>query len=728
MPLYFIGGVKNLKKAKVMVHAMAVLLTFSGTCAPLVANAEQLVSTEKSKVDSSVGTSENLGDSKIDTAVGNATVSVEQTTPEQSELVTDQSQDISEPTEVVTDQTQEPAQGEPVVDQTKTTTEPAEEVTNQPQVTPEQSEPIVNQTQDATDPIESPLAEAATPAQDDDAAVIKEIGKGENFNGKLYLNYIGEKLKDTLASSSNIILVGINLSRLLNDQLSEANVKERFDVEVDTIRHLITTYLLYDIAFAKDSAVMSAFAQQNNDGTTPVTYAGFYPNTQQLKGTTLNNQDGKMMDVYSYYVDQHSDKTVIIHGGFRGNWNNGIVTDEYNDFYQAGYNMIFVDSRATGASGGDFVTYGQYESDDVLYWINREVSKNPQQKILLYGGSMGAATMMSVLAKNIPANVKGIIENCGFKSIDEQLRFTYSSTIVPMLAPLLSSLELAAGKEQEDLYLGLLKEYYFDREMNLNTTENLPVKGMMSSLPKLIIHGSEDSVVPATNAQELYDIAGGYKDLLVVEGADHGDAQTVAPQAYQQHVTAFMDMVFNRSVTVKYVDENNKSLLTDQESLQLQGAYGDSYQTEQKEFAGYKFVKVEGAEQGVFNETTPTIVYHYKKVTEKPGDNGNGNGNGNSNGNGNGNDNGNGNSNDNGNGNGNGNSNGNANNDGKNGHHVSNVNHKITKKAETSQNKKALPRTGELRGMKMTLIGSLLVAVSFVVWFYRKRKGGILTK
>ncbi|PHL20189.1 hypothetical protein CQR37_15905, partial [Enterococcus faecium] len=139
------------------------------------------------------------------------------------------------------------------------------------------------------------------------------------------------------------------------------------------------------------------------------------------------------MDVYAYYVDRGSDKTVMIHGGFRGNWNNGIVTEEYNDFYKAGYNLLFVDSRATGNSGGDYVTYGQYESDDVLYWINQEVRERPSQKILLYGGSMGAPTMMSVLAKDIPVNVKGIIENCGFASIDEQLRFTYSQTVVPAL-------------------------------------------------------------------------------------------------------------------------------------------------------------------------------------------------------------------------------------------------------------------------------------------------------
>ncbi len=657
-------------------HAGFVLMTVSGTCAPLMVNAEQLLSSEKNKADSLVETSKNsndLDDSFIEE--GNSSESAEQDTTEQTESDVVKTQVGAEQTNTVADQTQDTTeQMNPATDQTQDTTEQMSPITDQAQETVEQSDSTADQNQNLTEPKEEQSTEATTPVQDDEQAVIESIGKGENFNGKLYLNYIGEKLKNVFSSNSGFMLI-IALSNLLNDQLSEQNVKERFDVEVDTIRHLITTYILYDIAFAKDSAVMSVLGQ-NNDGTTPDTYTGFYPNTQQLNGMVLNNQDGKMMEVYSYYVDQHSDKTVIIHGGFRGNWNNGIVTDEYNEFYQAGYNMLFIDPRATGASGGDFVTYGQYESDDVLYWINRVVSKNPQQKILLYGGSMGAATMMSVLAKNIPTNVKRIIENCGFKSIDEQLRFTYSSTLVPTLGKYFSSLNLVAGKEHEDIYLGLLKEYYFDQEMNLNITENLPEQGMMKNIPKLIIHGSEDSVVPASNAQELFDLSGGYKDLLIVEGADHGDAQKVAPEAYQLKLTSFMDMVFNRSVTVKYVDENNQSLLDDQESLQLQGVYGESYQTEQKEFAGYEFVKVEGEEQGIFNETTPTIVYHYKKVTENPDDNDNNGNNGN-----------NGNKGYNGN-NGNKGYNGNNGNNSNKGSHITNVNNKITKKQTRIKTKK----------------------------------------
>lgn len=439
-----------------------------------------------------------------------------------------------------------------------------------------------------------------------------DIGKGENFNGKKYLNYFGKQMTDILngpVDEINARLIGLVLSELFGKD---------YGVDKEIIKHLIATYLLYDIAFSKNSVLMSMLGG-TDDGTTPTENTGFYPNTKQLHQTVLNKQDGKMMDVYAYYVDQGSDKTVMIHGGFRGNWNNGIFTEEYNDFYKAGYNLLFVDSRATGNSGGDYVTYGQYESDDVLYWINQEVRERPSQKILLYGGSMGAATMMSVLAKDIPVNVKGIIENCGFASIDEQLRFTYSQTVVPALPPAIKNqLDIIGDQEHEDLFMGLLKQYYFDQEMHLDPTAALPTIGMSGSLPKLIIHGTADDVVPVSNAQKLYELAGGYKDLLLVEGAGHGKAQEVDHAAYTKHVTDFLKVVFHDQINVKYVDENNKSLLKDQDEIWLYGAYGENYVTEQKTFEGYELANVEGPTEGVFNETAPTIIYHHKKIPVVP--------------------------------------------------------------------------------------------------------------
>ena len=87
-------------------------------------------------------------------------------------------------------------------------------------------------------------------------------------------------------------------ARLIGLVLSELFGKD-YGVDKEIIKHLIATYLLYDIAFSKNSVLMSMLGG-TDDGTTPTENTGFYPNTKQLHQTVLNKQDGKMMDVYAY--------------------------------------------------------------------------------------------------------------------------------------------------------------------------------------------------------------------------------------------------------------------------------------------------------------------------------------------------------------------------------------------------------------------------------------------
>ncbi len=571
------------KKMNKYVYAAAALGMLLGTVNPSLVNA---VSNEDATMTSQADTAEK--------------------TSETSSAITEKSSSETQQTETQQSET--------------TTSETTEQSTTTDSSTQQSTEQTTEQTTDQTTAADTDQENSQAAVNDNaaDKAEIAKIGKGDKFNPDLFLKFTERKLHEAYDSVQGFYLKVFKLKGEVDDLISPENIKERFDVAPETVNHLVAAYFMYDAAFAKDSVLFSLLALAD---TAEMPNTGFYPNTEQLEGTTLNHEDGQMMTVKSYYVDQKSDKTVIIHGGVRGNWTNGIVSDEYKNFYDAGYNLLFVDSRASGASGGDYITYGAYESDDVLYWVNRESRERPQQKILLYGGSMGAATMMSTLAKDVPSNVKGIIENCGFKSINEQLRFTYQTKIAPALMNLFDKLDVAADQAHEDMYMSMLQQYYNDPYVKIDLTQDLPVIGMTNSaIPKLIIHGSADTVVPVSNASALYDLASGYKDLLIVEGADHGKAQEVDPAAYDQHVTDFLKVVFEDHVQVRYQDEQGENLLKE-DCLVLSGTYGEPYKTEEKNFAGYKLLSVDGPTEGTFNEKVPTITYIYQKEAVKPDDN-----------------------------------------------------------------------------------------------------------
>ena len=62
-----------------------------------------------------------------------------------------------------------------------------------------------------------------------------------------------------------------------------------------------------------------------------------------------------------------------------------------------------------------------------------------------------------------------------------------------------------------------------------------------SSVPILFIHGSEDNFVHTEMVYELYDVCVSQKELLVVEGAGHGEAYSMDPELYFDTVFGFLE-------------------------------------------------------------------------------------------------------------------------------------------------------------------------------------------
>ena len=67
-------------------------------------------------------------------------------------------------------------------------------------------------------------------------------------------------------------------------------------------------------------------------------------------------------------------------------------------------------------------------------------------------------------------------------------------------------------------------------------------------------------------------------------------------------------------LVVKYVDKETGDIL---DSYEVNGLYGDSYETEEKSFEDYNFVEVVGQEVGTLTEETKEVTYFYEKKTGK---------------------------------------------------------------------------------------------------------------
>jgi len=245
-------------------------------------------------------------------------------------------------------------------------------------------------------------------------------------------------------------------------------------------------------------------------------------NSKDVYITATNNGNLKL-HAYEITNSQNSDIwTIVIHGYF-GQGKDMIYSAK--EFYNRGHNVLVVDLRGHGESQGDYIGMGWHDRLDTIDWANYLIAKNPECKIILYGISMGAATVMMATGENLPNNIKVAIEDCGYSSIwgefKMQLKKLYHLPTFPVLNAASAVCKINAGyKIEEGSVIEQVKK---------------------SNTPTLFIHGEQDKFVPFEMLDEVYEAANCKKQKLVIEGAAHAEAASVNPELYWETIDSFIE-------------------------------------------------------------------------------------------------------------------------------------------------------------------------------------------
>lgn len=218
--------------------------------------------------------------------------------------------------------------------------------------------------------------------------------------------------------------------------------------------------------------------------------------------------DGVVLKAKYVKALTESDKCVICVHGFHSNGYKDFST--IGKFYlENGINVLFVDQRGNGESGGNFITYGHKEQQDILDWIEYADKKLTDNRYFaLHGISMGSATVMLVSDRVDPAKFKYIAADCGYTVEKTQLLYTIKNMKLP--AHLLYGLY--------SFGCNALRQY--------NPGKIAPIEHVKKcTVPMIFAHGKNDQVVPAEMACELYEACPNSKKRLVVaEDANHTQA------------------------------------------------------------------------------------------------------------------------------------------------------------------------------------------------------------
>lgn len=226
---------------------------------------------------------------------------------------------------------------------------------------------------------------------------------------------------------------------------------------------------------------------------------------------------------YEIQNDKKSDTWIIAVHGYMGR---GLDMVPFaKKFIEMGYNVLIIDQRAHGNSQGKYRGMGYLECKDLKEWIKLIASENKNSKIILYGVSMGATTVMMETGEELPANVKVCIEDCGYTSIWDEFKSIYKKSLKLPVFPVLNIASIASK---------IKAGYYFKQASAIKAVKK-------SKIPTIFIHGKDDKLVPCKMGERLYNVAKCEKEKLIIEKAGHVESYRVDTERYWNKIKEFIN-------------------------------------------------------------------------------------------------------------------------------------------------------------------------------------------
>ncbi len=234
---------------------------------------------------------------------------------------------------------------------------------------------------------------------------------------------------------------------------------------------------------------------------------------------TTKSVDG--LNLVGHYFDNNSNKTALVVHGYGANYKE--MQPYCKFFIQKKFNVFVTENRAHGESGGECVGFGWNDRLDIAKWCQVLVAKNPENKIVLFGLSMGATAVCCATGEELPDNVVGAISDSAFAFGKKQIEDVLSKA---------KMLKLFKGH----LYSYLKRVHNFNIEL-VDATGQLK----KSKIPVLFVHGKQDNFVPPQNSDILYEATPtNLRAKFVVEEAGHCACYAKAGVDYGKAIIDFL--------------------------------------------------------------------------------------------------------------------------------------------------------------------------------------------
>jgi fermentation-respiration switch protein FrsA (DUF1100 family) len=171
---------------------------------------------------------------------------------------------------------------------------------------------------------------------------------------------------------------------------------------------------------------------------------------------------------------------------------------------EVGVGVFIFDYREYGRSAGSISREGTFKDAAAAYRYLTETRGIPGPDIILFGRSLGTALATDVALKGVS------------RALILEAPFTNSGDMAKLLAPFL-----------------------FDWRPKV-PYDNLGRIGYVR-VPVLIVHGSQDEVIPVDMARRVFAAASEPKELYLISGSHHNDTYLVGGPEYVRRLRDFIE-------------------------------------------------------------------------------------------------------------------------------------------------------------------------------------------
>lgn len=225
-----------------------------------------------------------------------------------------------------------------------------------------------------------------------------------------------------------------------------------------------------------------------------------------FESVELETSDGETLHGW-WIPHQRARGVVLFHHGNAGNISHRL--ESLRIFHGLGLSVLIYDYRGYGRSTGKPSESGlAHDAEAAWKWLVEERGIAPE-RIVLFGRSMGAA-VAARLARDVGA--AGLIVESAFTSVPDIGAELYWWLPVRWL----SRLQFATA------------DYVADADM-----------------PVLVIHSSEDEIIPFEHGRRIHEAAPEPKTLMEIHG-DHNTGFLISGERYRRGLDAFVDRHLDR--------------------------------------------------------------------------------------------------------------------------------------------------------------------------------------